>query len=79
MTYFLKNTKTEDYEKILSDLLQNYHKMGVNMSLKIYFLHSYLDFFSKNLGSVSDEHGERFYQDLKSYEEIYQDFGIKIC
>ena len=73
------NTKTEDYEKIVSDLLQNYHKMGVNMSLKIHFLHSYLDFFPKNLGSVSDEPGERFHQDLKSYKERYQDFEIKIC
>jgi hypothetical protein len=37
--------------------------MGCNMSLKIHFLESHLDFFPENLGEVSDEHGERFHQD----------------
>ncbi|GBP78947.1 hypothetical protein EVAR_57898_1 [Eumeta japonica] len=66
------NNKTEDYVEIVSNLLTNYHKTGVNMSLKIHFLHSYLDFFPENLGSVSDEYGERFHQDLKTFEERYQ-------
>ena len=79
MTYFLGNAKTEDYKKIVSDLSQNYHKMGVNMSLKIHFCTLSFGFFSKNLGSISDEHGERFHQDLKSYEERYHHFGKKIC
>jgi hypothetical protein len=35
--------------------------MGVNMPLKIYFLDSHLDFFPENLGSTSDEEGERFH------------------
>jgi hypothetical protein len=33
------------------------------MSLKIDFLHSHLDFFPENLGSTSDEQGERFHHD----------------
>jgi hypothetical protein len=37
--------------------------MGCNMSLKIHFLESKLNFFSENLGEVGDEHGERFHQD----------------
>lgn len=71
---FLGNNKSEDFKEIVSNLLRNYHRMGVNMSLKIHFLHSHLDFFPDNLGSVSDEHGERFHQDLKTYEERYQGF-----
>ncbi|UYV68012.1 Transposase [Cordylochernes scorpioides] len=43
------------------------------MSLKIHFLHSHLDFFPDNLGAVSDEHGERFHQDISSMEKRYQE------
>lgn len=44
------------------------------MSLKIHFLHSHLDFFPENLGAVSDEHGERFHQEMKTIERRYQGF-----
>ncbi|GBO45492.1 hypothetical protein AVEN_180194-1 [Araneus ventricosus] len=40
--------------------------MGGNMPLKIHFLHSHLEFYLVNLGSVSDEHGERFHQDISN-------------
>jgi hypothetical protein len=46
--------------------------MGYNMSLKVHFLGSHLDFFPENLGAVSDEHGERFYQDIYNMEKRYQ-------
>jgi len=42
------------------------------MSLKIHFLHSHMDTFPENLGDVSDEHGERFHQQIKSMERRYQ-------
>ncbi|GFN98208.1 Pol polyprotein [Plakobranchus ocellatus] len=42
------------------------------MSLKIHFLHNHLDFFPANLGAVSDEHGERFHQDISKMERNYQ-------
>jgi len=29
-------------------------------------------FFKKNLGEVSDEHGERFHQDIMAMEKQYQ-------
>jgi len=37
-------------------------------------LHSRLDFFPENLGEVSDEQVERFYQNIKSIEHRYQGF-----
>jgi len=42
------------------------------MSLKVHFLDSPLDFFLDNLGAVSDEHGERFHQDISAMEKRYQ-------
>jgi len=47
------------------------------MSLKIHFLHSHLNFFPEKCGAVSDEHGERFHQDISSIEKRYQ--GKWIC
>ena len=48
------------------------HHMGCWMSFKIHFLHSHLNFFLPNLGAVSDEHGERFHQDIMKMESNYQ-------
>ncbi|GBM59799.1 hypothetical protein AVEN_14381-1 [Araneus ventricosus] len=46
--------------------------MGCNMSLKIHFLHSHLEFFPENLGSASDERGERFHQDISNMGARYR-------
>lgn len=52
-------------------MLALYQKLGCNISLKIHFLHSHLDFFPENCGAVSDEHGERFHQDISKMEKRY--------
>jgi len=41
--------------------------MGCYMSLKIHFLESH--FLPKNLGKVSDKHGEGFHQDIMTMEK----------
>ncbi|GBM43419.1 hypothetical protein AVEN_18593-1 [Araneus ventricosus] len=46
--------------------------MGCNMSLKIHFLHSHLEFYREKLGLVRDEHGERFHQDISNMGARYQ-------
>jgi len=69
---FLGNRRSENYKVIIAKLITNLHALGCNMSLKIHFLHSHLDFFQPNLGAVSDEHGERFHQDIKDMEKRYQ-------
>ena len=56
----------------MQDLLTSYQAMGCNMSLKSHFLESQLAFFQENLGEVSDEHGERFHQDIMAMEKRYQ-------
>jgi len=46
---FLGNRRAQNYEELVNSLLQSYQKLGCNMSLKIHFLHSHLDFFSREL------------------------------
>jgi hypothetical protein len=54
---FLGNRRAQNYEELVNNLSQSYQKLGCNMSLKKHFLHSHLDFFPENCGSLSDEHG----------------------
>lgn len=69
---FLGNYKAPNYKKLVEQLLINYKEIGANMSLKIHFLHSHLDYFSElPLGEVSDEQGERFHQDIATFEQRY--------
>ena len=44
---FLGNRRAEMYEELVNNFLQNYQKLGCNMSLKIHFLCSDLDFFHR--------------------------------
>ncbi|UYV70175.1 hypothetical protein LAZ67_7002094 [Cordylochernes scorpioides] len=53
-------------------MLKSYEALGVNMSIKVHYLHSHLDKFPDNLGAYSDAQGERFHQDRKVMEERYQ-------
>jgi len=48
------------------------------MNLKIHFLESHLDFFPENLGEVSDEHGERFRQDILTMEKRTKASGPQV-
>jgi hypothetical protein len=68
VTGFLGNRRANNYKDLMEELLSSYQKLGWNMSVKIYFLSSRLDFFLENCGSVSDEHGERFHQDIATVE-----------
>ena len=65
---FLGNYKDTNYVEIVENMLEKFRILGCNMSIKIHFLHSYLDYFPENLGDVSEEQGERFHQDIQSME-----------
>ncbi|XP_053968164.1 uncharacterized protein LOC128869618 [Anastrepha ludens] len=69
---FLGSRRSDKYKTLVTNMLKNYERLGCNMSLKIHFLDSHLDFFPQNCGDVSDEHGERFHQDIKTMEKRYQ-------
>ncbi len=69
---FLGVYRAEDYKERVICMLKCYQKMGCNMSLKLHFLHSHIDAFPINLGAFSDEHGERFHQDIQNIENRYK-------
>ena len=48
-----------------------FHRLGCNVSLKIHLLFPHLDFFPDICGMVSDEHGERFHQEIATMEKRY--------
>ena len=54
----------ENYSEIVQELISSYNAMGYNTSFKLYFVCFHLDFFPDNMGAVSDEHGERFHQEI---------------
>ena len=53
-------------------MLACFEALGCRMSLKVHFLHAHSDYFPQNLSVISEEHGERFHQDIKSMETRYQ-------
>ena len=71
--------KALERKVIVSELLHYLHVMGCNMSLKLHFLHFHLDLFPKNLGAVSDEHGERFHQEISAFKNHLVKDGMQVC
>ena len=69
---FLGNHKVPNFKDIVEELANAYEKIGCRMSLKLLILHSHIDEFQDNLEDYSEEQGERFYQDVKSFEERYK-------
>ncbi|KAI6654433.1 hypothetical protein LOD99_829 [Oopsacas minuta] len=69
---FLDNKKAANYKKLVTELVDSYHALGCNMSIKIHYLRDHLDRFPDILGDMSEEQGERFYQDIKMMKQRYQ-------
>ena len=69
---FLGNCKDPNYKQLVANLIETFMKLGCCMFIKIHMLHSHLDFFPNNMGDVSEEHGERFHQDIVKTESRYQ-------
>ena len=60
------------YKKEIEELLKSFCLFEAQMSVKLHSLQSYLDYFPKNCGDLSEEQGEHFYQDIRIMEERYQ-------
>lgn len=69
---FLGNHKAPNYVELVQDFLRKFEKIEANMSLKMHFLKNHLNEFVENLGAYSDQHGERFHQDIKVMEKRYK-------
>jgi hypothetical protein len=61
---FLGNETKGNYNEIVEELHSSYCALGCSMLLKPHFLQFHLEYFPGNMGAVSDNHGERFHQDI---------------
>lgn len=68
----LGNLRAENLQDIVREMLDAFELTGVHMSLKIHFLNTHLDFFMRQLATESDEHGERFHQEIMRMENRYR-------
>ena len=68
---FLGNNMARNYEELVNNMLTAFRNLGCNMSVKMHYQFSHMDRFSENLGSMSDEQGKIFHQDLKETETRY--------
>ena len=55
---FLGRLKAANFESPIKSMMKNYECLGCNMSLKLHFMDSHLNFFPENMCDVSDEHRE---------------------
>ena len=69
---FLDNDKARNYAELVTNMLTPFRNLGCNMSIKMHYLFSHIGWFHENLGSMSDEQGEKFHQDIKEMETRYQ-------
>ncbi|KAM3910385.1 uncharacterized protein RB166_021011 [Leptodactylus fuscus] len=60
ITNSLGNFRVQNYDLLVEKLLIAFRKLGGNMSVKLHFHHSHLNYFPANLGAMSEEQGERF-------------------
>ena len=65
---FLGNKKDPNYKESVKKLIKSYQNISSRKSVKLHFLCSQLDFFQENLGDFSEEHGERFHQNIEPME-----------
>jgi hypothetical protein len=77
LTVFLGNQKAESSRDVVRDPVQSYTATGCDMSLELQFLGCHLDFPPEGLGTVRDERGERFPQDISAKEKRYQGKWIR--
>ena len=69
---FLGENNSCNYVELVNSTLVSYKQLNAYMSIKVYFLFSQLEKFPENIGSVNDEQGERFHQDMRDMEKKYQ-------
>lgn len=70
---YLRKQKSKNYADLVITLIAFRGDIEANMSIKTHFLFIHLNLFPENLGDVSDEQGERFYQDVKEMETRYRE------
>jgi len=68
---FLGKQKAENYRELVDGLVDAHHKMGCSMLLKVHVPRAHLDKLKDNIGDYPKGQGERFHQNVRSFEEHY--------
>lgn len=64
--------KALNCEILVQNMIEAYKNLGCTMSLKVHFLQSHLPYFPEKAAVISDEHGERFHQDIVKIENHHK-------
>lgn len=75
---FLGNTKDPPYESTVADLMQHLRILGCNMSIKLHFLNSHVDYFWENLGSINKNKVSVFIKTSKKWKGDIKVNGINL-
>jgi hypothetical protein len=76
---FLGNNKLENYQKIVERLSRSYEAIGFDVSLKIRFLQSHLDFFPQITAQFVTNMESFFIEEIAVMEKRYQgNWSVKI-
>jgi len=67
---FLGYFKAPNYYDLSKKLLNSYEKLGCNVSVKVHFLHSHVNYFPENLEAIIEEQGVSSHQDIKTIAKI---------
>jgi len=67
---FLGYFKATNYRDLSKQLINSYEKLGCNMSVKVRFFHSHVNYIPENVEAMIEEQGESFHQDIKTIEKI---------
>ncbi|GBM02504.1 hypothetical protein AVEN_76539-1 [Araneus ventricosus] len=68
----LRKSQSGKLRQIVNNLLKGLQNHGMQHVVENHFLHSHLEFYPENLGSISDEHGEQFHQAISNMGARYQ-------
>lgn len=71
---FVGNNKARNYAEFVNNMMTAFRNLSCNMSVKMHNLFSHMNWFLENLGSMCDEQGKRFHQNLKEMETRYQGY-----
>ena len=69
---FLGNNKARNYAELVINTLTAFRNLGCNMNIKMHYLFSHMGRFPDNRGSMNDEQGQRFHQDMKEMKTMCQ-------
>ena len=65
---FIGCIRARNYVEFVKHILIAFENLGCSISIKMHYLFTHKNWFTENLGSMSNENGEMFHQDIKKIE-----------